>query len=64
VVAKGKGRLANAQQDKGSAGGRNDYYSTRFARFGDDLAAEMRARYLERILANRAGQSRQICPSW
>jgi len=31
-----------AQQDKGSAGGRNDYYSTRFARFGDDLAAEMR----------------------
>jgi SAM-dependent methyltransferase len=31
-----------SQQDEGSAGGRSDYYSTRYARFGDDLAAEMR----------------------
>jgi SAM-dependent methyltransferase len=39
---KGKGRLAMTGQDEGSAGGPSDYYSTRYARFGDDLAAEMR----------------------
>jgi SAM-dependent methyltransferase len=40
--AKGKGRLAMTEQDDGSAGARSDYYSTRFARFSDELAAEMR----------------------
>jgi SAM-dependent methyltransferase len=40
--AKGKGRLAMTEQDDGKASDRSDYYSSRFARFGDDLAAEMR----------------------
>jgi SAM-dependent methyltransferase len=30
------------EQDEGSASGRTDYYSVRYARFGDELAAEMR----------------------